>query len=202
MPTSFEKAVPVRLHERESYLLPRVIGMRDESGKLFGAAIVLQDVTRFRLMDEVKTNLVSTLSHELKTPLFTIRMGLHLLLEEKIGALNPKQLELLLAVREDSERLLRMVNDLLDLARLESGQTSQHLDIVSPGGLIQNAAPNLKPLLEANEVRSLTNTSAELPDVAVSMRQIGDVLSNLVFNSGKGSEFYFDLPAISKGAKA
>jgi two-component system, NtrC family, sensor histidine kinase KinB len=202
MPTSFEKAVPVRLHERESYLLPRVIGMRDESGKLFGAAIVLQDVTRFRLMDEVKTNLVSTLSHELKTPLFSIRMGLHLLLEEKIGALNPKQLELLLAAREDSERLLRMVNDLLDLARLESGQTSQHLDIVSPGGLIQNAAPNLKPLLEANEVRLLTNTSAELPDVAVSMRQIGDVLSNLVFNSGKGSEFYFDLPAISKGAKA
>jgi NtrC-family two-component system sensor histidine kinase KinB len=199
MPTSFEKAVPVRIHEHEAYLLPRVIGMRDESGKLFGAAIVLQDVTRFRLMDEVKTNLVSTVSHELKTPLFSIRMGLHLLLEEKIGALNPKQLELLLAAREDSERLLRMINDLLDLARLDSGQTPQHFDIASPGALIQNAAPNLKPMVEANEVRSMTNTSAELP---VGLRQIGDVFSNLLFNSGKESEFYFDLPDVSKGAKA
>src|ERR1700683_3207811 len=91
---------------------------------MFGAALVLQDVTRFRLMDEIKTNLVSTASHELKTPLTSIRMGLHLLLEERIGSLNPKQLELLVAAREDSERLLRMINDLLDLAKLESGRTA------------------------------------------------------------------------------
>src|SRR5208337_500039 len=104
VPTSFENAIPVRLDDHEAFLLPKVIGMRDESGNLFGAAVVLQDVTRFRLMDEVKTNLVSTVSDELKTPLTSIRMGLHLLLEEKIGPLNTKQLELLLAAREDSER--------------------------------------------------------------------------------------------------
>jgi two-component system, NtrC family, sensor histidine kinase KinB len=282
MPTSFEKAVPVCINEHVAYLLPRVIGMRDELGNLFGAAIVLQDVTRFRLMDEVKTNLVSTVSHELKTPLSSIRMGLHLLLEEKIGSLNSKQLELLLAAREDSERLLRMINDLLDLARLESGQTRQRFEVVSPGTLIKNAAPDLKPLVEANDARLVTDTSAELPDVAVDLRQIGHVFSNLVANaarysmpgedvvlsakpigksvrfsvldhgpgipkefqsrifdrffripgtedstgvglglaiakemvvahggsiglqstSGQGSEFYFDLPAISKGAKA
>ena len=69
-------------------MLPRVIGMRDEAGNIFGAAVILQDVTRFRLLDEVKTNLVSTVSHELKTPLTSVRMGLHLLLEENIGALN------------------------------------------------------------------------------------------------------------------
>jgi two-component system, NtrC family, sensor histidine kinase KinB len=187
MPTSFEKAVPVRVNEHEAYLLPRVIGMRDDSGKLFGAAIVLQDVTRFRLMDEVKTNLVSTVSHELKTPLSSVRMGLHLLLEEKIGALNPKQLELLLAAREDSERLLRMINDLLDLARLESGQTRQRFEIVSPGTLILNAAPDLKPLVEANDARLVTDTSAELPDVAVDLRQIGHVFSNLVANAARHS---------------
>ena len=187
MPTSFEKAVPVLINEHEAYLLPRVIGMRDESGKLFGAAIVLLDVTRFRLMDEIKTDLVSTVSHELKTPLSSIRMGLHLLLEERIGALNPKQVELLLAAREDSERLLRMINDLLDLARLESGQIRQRFEIVAPGTLIKNAAPDLKPLVEANDARLVTDTSGELPDVAVDLRQIGDVFSNLVSNAARHS---------------
>jgi NtrC-family two-component system sensor histidine kinase KinB len=187
VPTSFEKAVPVLINEREAFLLPRVIGMRDESGNLFGATIILQDVTRFRLLDEVKTNLVSTVSHELKTPLSSIRMGLHLLLEEKIGPLNPKQLELLLAAREDSERLLRMINDLLDLARLESGQTRQRFEIISPRILIKNAVPDLNPLVEANAARLVTKIAPELPDVAVDLRQIGHVFSNLVSNASRHS---------------
>ncbi len=201
MPTSFEKAVPVRIYDQEAFLLPRVIGMRNESGNLFGAAVVLQDVTRFRLLDEVKTNLVSTVSHELKNPLSSIRMGLHLLLEEKIGPLNPKQVELLLAGREDSERLLRMINDLLDLARLESGQTRPRFEIISPRSLIKNAAPDLKPLLEANDAQLVTDIAPELLDVAVDLRQIGHVFG-LQSTSGKGSEFYFDLPATSNGVKA
>jgi two-component system, NtrC family, sensor histidine kinase KinB len=188
MPTSFENAVPVRVNGDAAFLLPRVIGMRDDSGNMFGAAIVLQDVTRFRLLDEVKTNLVSTLSHELKTPLSSIRMGLHLLLEEKIGPLNPKQLELLLAAREDSERLLRMINDLLDLARLESGQTRQRFEIISQRTLIKNAVPDLNPLVEANDVRLVTNIAPELPDVAVDLCQIGHVFSNLVPNAAQHSK--------------
>ena len=113
-------------------MLPRVIGMRDESGNIFGVAVILQDINRLRLLDEVKTNLVSTVSHELKTPLTSVRMGLHLLLEERIGALNNKQTELLLAAREDSERLLRMINDLLDLAKLESGKAVLPSEVIEP----------------------------------------------------------------------
>jgi NtrC-family two-component system sensor histidine kinase KinB len=187
VPTSLEKAVSVLINEREVFLLPRVIGMRDDSGNLFGATIILQDVTRFRLLDEVKTNLVSTVSHELKTPLSSIRMGLHLLLEEKIGTLNPKQLELLLAAREDSERLLRMINDLLDLARLESGQTRQRFELISPKILIKNAVPYLNSLVEANDAHLVTNIAPELPDVAVDLRQIGHVFSNFVSNAARHS---------------
>jgi signal transduction histidine kinase/HAMP domain-containing protein len=188
VPTSFESAVPVRLDDHEAFLLPKVIGMRDESGNLFGAAVVLQDVTRFRLMDEVKTNLVSTVSHELKTPLTSIRMGLHLLLEEKIGPLNTKQLELLLAAREDSERLLRMINDLLDLARLESGQTRQRLEVVSPRTLIDDALPNLRSLLEAQDSRLVVDVAPDLPEVTVDPRQISHVFSNFVSNAARFSK--------------
>ena len=188
VPTSFENAIPVRLDDHEAFLLPKVIGMRDESGNLFGAAVVLQDVTRFRLMDEVKTNLVSTVSHELKTPLTSIRMGLHLLLEEKIGPLNTKQLELLLAAREDSERLLRMINDLLDLARLESGQTRQRLEVVSPQTLIDDALPNLRSLLEAQDSRLVAEVAPDLPEVTVDPRQISHVFSNFVSNAARFSK--------------
>ena len=188
VPTSFEKAVAVRLDDHEAFLLPKVIGMRDDSGNLFGTAVVLQDVTRFRLMDEVKTNLVSTVSHELKTPLTSIRMGLHLLLEEKIGSLNAKQLELLLAAREDSERLLRMINDLLDLARLESGQTRQRLEVVSPRTLIDDALPNLLSLAEAHDLRLVAEVAPDLPEVTVDSRQISQVFSNFVSNATRFSK--------------
>jgi NtrC-family two-component system sensor histidine kinase KinB len=188
VPTNFEKAVPVRLDDHEAFLLPKIIGMRDESGNLFGAAVVLQDVTRFRLMDEVKTNLVSTVSHELKTPLTSIRMGLHLLLEEKIGSLNAKQLELLLAAREDSERLLRMINDLLDLARLESGQTRQRLEVLSPRALVDDALPNLRSLVEAHDSHLVADIAPDLPEVTVDPRQIGHVFSNFVSNAARFSK--------------
>jgi two-component system, NtrC family, sensor histidine kinase KinB len=188
MPTSFENAVPVRIGDHEAYLLPKVIGMRDESGNMFGTALVLQDVTRFRLMDEVKTNLVSTVSHELKTPLTSIRMGLHLLLEERIGPLTPKQLELLLAAREDSERLLRMINDLLDLARFEAGQNRQRLEVISTQALIADALPHLQALVEARDVRLATEVAPEVGEITVDPRQINHVFSNLVSNAAKFSK--------------
>ena len=205
VPTSFEKAIAVRIDDHEAFLLPRIIGMRDESGNMFGAALVLQDVTRFRLMDEVKTNLVSTVSHELKTPLTSIRMGLHLLLEERIGSLNPKQLELLVAAREDSERLLRMINDLLDLARLESGQTRQRLEVVSPGALIEEALPDLRSLAEAHDSRLVADVAPDLPEVAVDSRQIGHVFSNFVSNAARfskaGEEIVLSVKPVGKAVR-
>jgi len=205
VPTSFEKAIAVRIDDHEAFLLPRIIGMRDESGNMFGAALVLQDVTRFRLMDEVKTNLVSTVSHELKTPLTSIRMGLHLLLEERIGSLNPKQLELLVAAREDSERLLRMINDLLDLARLESGQTRQRLEVISPGVLIEEALPDLRSLAEAHDCRLVADVAPDLPEVAVDSRQIGHVFSNFVSNAARfskaGEEIVLSVKPLGKAVR-
>ncbi len=185
LPTSFDRVIVFRVDEQEVFVLPRVIGMRDEVGNIFGAAVVLQDVTRLRLLDEVKTNLVSTVSHELKTPLTSVRMGLHLLLEERIGSLNSKQTELLLAAREDSERLLRMINDLLDLAKLESGRTGLPGRTMEPQGLVVAAQEDLRALVESRGSRLVTKIAPGLPKVSVDPRQIAHVFSNFVSNAVK-----------------
>ena len=112
---------------RERAVLPHILTIRDPYGITLGAAVLLQDVTRLRLLDQMKSNLVATASHELKTPLTSIRLAVHLLFEEAAGPLTPKQTELLQDARENCERLLAMVNNLLDLARLEQG--SKQLDV-------------------------------------------------------------------------
>lgn len=185
LPTSFERVIVFRVEDNEVFMLPRVIGMRDESGKIFGAAVILQDVTRLRLLDEVKTNLVSTVSHELKTPLTSVRMGLHLLLEERIGTINAKQTELLLAAREDSERLLRMINDLLDLAKLESGKAVLPSELIEPRELVKCACEDMTALVEARGSRLVTRIESSLPKVFVDAQQIAHVFSNFVSNAVK-----------------
>src|SRR5262249_3408878 len=125
LPEGFDPAGLMRLDGQERAFLPRLLPIRDPYGNTLGVAMLLEDVTRFRLLDQVKSNLIATVSHELKTPLTGIRLAVHLLLEEVVGPLTPKQTELLIDARDNAERLLLMVNNLLDLARLEQGR--QHL---------------------------------------------------------------------------
>ena len=87
------------------YFLPHAVPIRDAEHHLLGVTLVLANVTNLRRLDEMKSGLLSVVSHELKTPLTSIRMAVHLLLEEQVGSLNLKQTELLMAAREDSDRL-------------------------------------------------------------------------------------------------
>ena len=201
LPISFEKTVVFRVDDKEVFLLPRVIGVRDESGTVFGAAVILQDVTRLRLLNEVKSDLVSTVSHELKTPLTSIRMGLHLLLEERIGNLNPKQTDLLLAAREDSERLLGMINDLLDLAKLESGKTTHRQEIINARSLVQTTSNELSDLAESYGCKLSQKIQTDLPEVLADRGQIAQVLTNLVSNALKHSRYGEPVEVAAKSRK-
>jgi NtrC-family two-component system sensor histidine kinase KinB len=188
IPVSFANAICVRPDDKETFFLPRVIGIRGDKGAIFGGAAILQNVTRLRLVDELKTNLVSTVSHELKTPLTSVRMALHLLLEETIGELNSKQSELLLAARDDSERLLIMINDLLDLARLEAGTEHMMIEPRTPADLVASAIAASKDTADRNRVRLVPMLAADdLPLVAVEWQQISHVFSNLIHNAVKHS---------------
>ena len=184
IPASFANAICLRPDDKETFYLPRIIGIRGDKGTLFGAAVILQNVTRMRLVDELKTNLVSTVSHELKTPLTSVRMALHLLLEESIGELNPKQTELTLAARGDAERLLTMINDLLDLARLESGAAHMRFEPKSPRELVRDVIQSSRGIAEQHQVRIVSQEDEEnLPLVAVEPQQIEHVFSNLTTNA-------------------
>ena len=146
LPEGFDRLVLAPTPDgQEHVFLPRILPIRDPYGNTLGAAVLLQDVTRFRLLDQIKSDLVATVSHELKTPLTSIRLAVHLLLEETVGPLTPKQTELLLDARDNAERLLAMINNLLDLARLEQGREQLDLHARAPAALLQAAADAIRP---------------------------------------------------------
>jgi two-component system, NtrC family, sensor histidine kinase KinB len=180
---TFDRAVFFRLGGEEHAFLPQVRPIRDPYGGTLGAAVVLNDVTRFRLIDEVKSNLVATVSHELKTPLASLRLALHLLLEETVGPLEPKQVELLVDARDNAERLLRTIEQLLALARLEQGREALAVRPVLTGDLLRVAADEAAPRVEAKHLRLTIDGSVDLPPVAADSVRVGAVLNNLVDNA-------------------
>ncbi len=110
-----------------------------------GVTLVLGDVTNLRRLDEMKSGLLSVVSHELKTPLTSIRMAVHLLLEERVGPLTAKQAELMTAARDDSDRLDRIIAGLLDMGRMESGRADLQLTAMRPEKLVDDAVAPLLP---------------------------------------------------------
>jgi len=183
LPEGFDRVLLLGAVGRERAFLPRILTIRDPYGNTLGAAVLLQDVTRLRLLDEVKSNLVATASHELKTPLTSLRLAVHLLLEETVGPLNAKQTELLLDARENSERLLEMVNSLLDLARLEQGRRQLAVEPVPPGALLETAADTVRPRADDKGVEVVLDVPPGLPAVSVDAARIGIALRNLIDNA-------------------
>jgi len=182
-PSGFENVVTLREDGQERHLLPKLLAIRDENEGLLGAAVVLADVTRFRLLDQLKSDMVSTVSHELKTPLTSMQMAVHLLLEEVVGPLTPKQIELLLAARQDSDRLLAMVNDLLDLTRIEQGGVRLDLRPVDPESLASEAAARFVDRCKGAGIELEVDTVEGLPAVLVDRDRIEHVFDNLIGNA-------------------
>jgi two-component system, NtrC family, sensor histidine kinase KinB len=183
LPEGFHQAVQMGSDGHEQSFLPRILTIRDPYGNTLGAAVLLQDVTRFRLLDQVKNDLVATVSHELKTPLTSLRLDLHLLLEESVGAVNAKQTELLLDARENAERLLAIVNNLLNLARLEQRRELLDLRPQSPAELLQHAADAIRPRAEDKGVTVKVDGALDLPPVFADAQRLGFALGNLLDNA-------------------
>ena len=122
-PRGLEEALRVA----DRALLPRATPLYSEEGAVSGVTIVLQDVTRLLRFDELKNDLVATVAHEFRTPLTSMRMAVHILLEGTVGPLSEKQLDLVYAARDECERLQGIVEDLLDLSRIQAGKVEVSL---------------------------------------------------------------------------
>ncbi|MBI3852604.1 MAG: HAMP domain-containing protein [Verrucomicrobia bacterium] len=187
LPNSFKEVVSFRFSGHEIFFLPRILAMRDKENVLIGVAVVLYDVTRFRLLDDVKTNLVATVSHELKTPLTSVRLVLHILLEKTAGALTPMQQDLLTAARDDAERLLRILNSLLDLTWLDEGNPGLHKEVIASADLVSKVMEGLRESVMTKFLKIKSVVDPDLPAVMVDRQRINHVFTNFINNAIKHS---------------
>lgn len=184
LPKDFGEAVSVKAPDGERYLLPRATPLLGEKGEVQGATIILQDVTRLRRFDELKNDLVATVAHEFRTPLTSLRMAVHLCLDGIVGPLTEKQSDLLHAAREDCERLQAIIDDLLDLARLQAGRVEMRKVVLSVPNLIENAVSELRSVAEQREVTLTAEVSPLAPDkLFADPERLGLVFANLISNA-------------------
>ena len=145
LPEGFDRTIFIGANGRERVLLPRIVTIRDPYGTTLWCGRPTAGRDPLAPARPGKGKLVATASHELKTPLTSIRLAVHLLLEEATGPLTSKQTELLLDARENCERLLAMLNNLLDLARLEQGWRQLDIQPEAPAALLKSAAETVGP---------------------------------------------------------
>ncbi len=166
----------------------RTTPMRDDEGRLLGAVTLLEDITHLREIDRIKSDFIATASHELRTPLTSVQMTVHLLLEEAAGALTGKQHEVLEACREDCDRLERLMRDLLDLSKIDAGESAPHLARIGARDLVSAAAEAFRTQVESRGIRLTVDAPPELPFVLADRAQIERVVSNLVSNALRHTE--------------
>jgi signal transduction histidine kinase/HAMP domain-containing protein len=185
LPEGPRESLLFRIGEREVHYLPRILRIFTPEGDFAGAAVILIDVSRFRWLDEMKTNLISTISHEIKTPLTGIRMILHLLLEKSGGDLTPMQLEMVQAACDDCERLLATLNGLLDLSRMEAGRTQLDLKPTPPRDLLERTRAAFQTQADGRHVALAIEADEALPPVLADGDRILHTLGNFTSNALK-----------------
>jgi NtrC-family two-component system sensor histidine kinase KinB len=155
----------------------------DDEEEPHGVILLLRDVTELKEVDQLKTEFVATASHELKTPLTSIGMSMEMIEERHGDELPERDRELLEGTVEDIDRLKALVDDLLDLSKIESGQMEMEVAPVSVGLLFQKATQALRSQAEGQDVALTTEAPDDLPEVRADPTKITWVLNNLVSNA-------------------
>jgi signal transduction histidine kinase len=183
LPQGLEEAIAIAGAGGQRWLLVRATPVYQESGSIAGATVILQDVTRLHRFDELKNDLVATVAHEFRTPLTSLRMAIHLCLEGLAGPITDKQTDLLQASREDCQRLQTTVDELLDLARIQSGRFEMHPRSMPSNLLVENAVESFQAQADDKQVQLDSDTLLPREEVVADQERIHLVFSNLITNA-------------------
>ena len=179
LPPYFE----LRFDEEDRYFRIKLNSSKSVSGKIAGVILILQDVTQFKELDKMKSEFMARVSHEFRTPLTSINMSLDILKDEHMGHVNKKQHELLSAAKQDAERLTKLVRELLELSRLESGKLQLKEDIIDTKFLIDFSVQPVILQFNNKNVRLVVNADGSIPQFVADFQQLSWVISNLVTNA-------------------
>ncbi len=183
LPKGLDEAVKVTTGDGVRLLQPRATPLYAEEGNVVGATIVFQDVTRLHRFEELRNDLVATVAHEMRTPLTSLRMAVHLLAEQTVGPLTGKQADLVFAAREECDRLQAIVDELLDLSRIQADRIELRLGSQDPEQLVSEAIESQHSVAEARGVELRSELLPGTPAVAVDHERIQLVLANLLANA-------------------
>lgn len=180
-----EKIINLTTNEKDYYFNIISTAIEDKDLNMNGIVVLFQNVTKLKQLEKVKTDFMATISHELKTPLTSIMMGLSLIANKKIGDLNEKQKGILCTIREDGEKLSSLVNELLQLSKIESDKAIFSMESCSVIGIVENCIKSFYEQAVAKEVNLYYEASEGLPKVLADSDKISWTLNNLVSNSLK-----------------
>ncbi|SHG36388.1 HAMP domain-containing sensor histidine kinase [Pedobacter caeni] len=190
-----DKAMKIYADNKESYFqlerreitVPNYDGQSDvamtQTSKAAGEVYILKNITQFKELDEAKTNFIATVSHELKTPISSIKMSLKLMDDERVGAMNVEQKELVQHIREDCGRLLKITSELLDLAQVETGNLQLNFVKSDPRKIAIYAMDSVRFQAEQKNIELELISRNNLPKVNVDVEKTAWVLVNFLSNA-------------------
>ncbi|MEW7220008.1 HAMP domain-containing sensor histidine kinase [Elizabethkingia anophelis] len=188
-----EEPIKIVADNKESYFEQDVIPISaiktgEKEKKNIGKVILLRNITPFKELDFAKTNFIATISHELKTPIAAIKMGVQLLGNQKFGSLNEQQQELLKSIDEDGQRLLTITSELLNLSQVESGNIRLNVESCNPEELVYTAVKNVEMLAEQKNISVITEIKTNKEDrVVADFDKTVWVINNFLSNAIKHS---------------
>ncbi len=188
MKKSSQQPLKIYANEKESYFEKEIIDINiiptgELKPQFIGQVLLLKNITPFKELDLAKTNFLGTVSHEFKTPIASIKMGLQLLENEKIGNLNTDQKELLNGIKEDAARLLKITGELINITQVESGfvQISIIPSDIEP--IIDYAVNANKAAAEQKQIHLDVQISNNLSKVLADSEKTAWVVTNLLSNA-------------------
>jgi PAS domain S-box-containing protein len=188
--TTGQKLLPMKIFAdgKESYFEKENINITikptgEDQPIYIGDVIILRNITPFKELDFAKTNFIATISHELKTPISSIKFSLLLLQKEQTGVLNEEQKHLVESINEDSQRLLKITGELLELSQVETGNIQLNIEKSDPYQIIHYATEAVKMQAEQKQIELHVETDDNLPMVKADSEKTSWVLINFLTNA-------------------